>query len=146
MVRRLDRCGPRRERAQIEEWKVKELVPESVAIKLGAKVISARWVLVRKLLPGGGSKLKARLVGQQFRRNEVIPGRVSAATPTAMGFMLVLLFASVAGLEVEIGDVVTAFLQAPLPAGENVFVRPRGNERRRPSTDFGLHRITSRTT
>ena len=125
---KLVEAGMAVERERFKEFDVKEDVDEGEAV--GHDVVNSRWVL-RKRLKKHVEEVKARIVGQQFRRRgDLIPGGVFAGTPTTLGMMLVFYYAAALAMNLDIGDVVTAFLQARLPDDVVMFVQPPGSERK----------------
>jgi len=121
---------PRIEKAQDQEhnsflkfdayvWVPVEAVPK------GAKVIPMRWVLYDRGPPKGE---KARIVVQDV--NHGAPEDVFAASPTCAGQRLCLCMAAWRQWEAVLGDVSTAFLDAPLEDGQLVFCRPPPGLRR----------------
>ena len=81
--------------------------------------IPCRWVIVWK-----GNELRCRLVTKGFKQYIEDPSDTFASTPLLLSLKLLLLISIHRNYELIFGDVSTAFLHAPLPEGEEIFVWP----------------------
>ena len=89
---------------------------QSLTSHLGKKVVKAKWVLRRKLLPGGKlDKLKARIVAKGFTQGEGIDQEESFSPTVRFESVRLMVVATAAhGLHTHLMDVTTIFLYASL--------------------------------
>jgi len=93
-----------------------------------AQVISTRWVITNKTLPGGETKVKARCVLRGYE--DVRSVDTNSPTSTILVLRLVVLHAAMTGMEIFLGDVEKAFLNSDFspPADESepdiILIRP----------------------
>eukprot|EP00972_Heterocapsa_arctica_P105451 15538174-Heterocapsa_arctica.AAC.1 len=102
-----------------EQFHAQSWVPESAAD--GHPIISSRWLLKK-----GPDDVKARIIVQEV--HDGTPRDSYAATPTSMGRRLLMALATRNQWSIQLGDVSTAFLHAPID--ELIFVRPPANLQR----------------
>ena len=87
-------------------------------------IISTRWEEKWKR-----DEVRSRLVAREFKWKQPERTDVFAATPTDMGLVLLLSIASAENLAVQTSDLTTAFMHAPVPPHDNIFVEaPQGYE------------------
>jgi hypothetical protein len=106
-------------------------VKRSEADRKGKRILRGKWVYKVKLGTNGEIlKRKARWVVRGFEQTEGEDyTETFAAVVKPMSYKTVLAIAAAKNLEVEQMDVQTAFLEAPMPEGEEVFVeQPTGFE------------------
>jgi hypothetical protein len=106
-------------------------VKRSEADRKGKRILRGKWVYKVKLGTNGEIlKRKARWVVRGFEQTEGEDyTETFAAVVKLMSYKTVLAIAAAKNLEVEQMDVQTAFLEAPMPKGEEVFVeQPTGFE------------------
>jgi len=84
-----------------------------------AQVISTRWVITSKTLPGGETKVKARCVLRGYE--DVRSVDTNSPASTILVLRLVVLHAALTGMEIFLGDVEKAFLNSDFspPADES---------------------------
>ena len=114
--------GMNTERRALNEFKAKTEVPEGESHVPGALVVPSRWLLKVK-----GEGVRARLVAQEV--NKGTPQDTYSATPTVLGQRLLLQVAASRKWVVQLADVSTAFLHAPLPKEPPVFLIPPETDR-----------------
>jgi hypothetical protein len=112
----------------MDHFGVYEWVKEEEANDL----IGSRWLLKRR-----PHDVKCRLVAQQVNYGK--PMDTFAATPTSAAQRLVMFMAQHMSWDLQLGDVGTAFLHAPLPDTPAVYLRPPPGLRR-PGYVWRLHK------
>ena len=116
------RAGMNKEIEAFNRFDVQDWVPESDAAN--QEIVNSRWLFKRR----DPMTINCRLVAQQL--NKGAPMDTFAATPTTTAQRLVMLIGIARKLELQLGDIGTAFLHASLSPGMMVFARPPVNLRR----------------
>eukprot|EP00972_Heterocapsa_arctica_P059139 8720340-Heterocapsa_arctica.AAC.1 len=115
----------------LNEFQTYDHVPEEEAAHVwadkSATVVKSRWVRIKK----ADGRTKCRLVAQQINYGEKMD--TYAATASSAGARLLLALAAHPRgrgerWTLQLGDVSTAFLHAPLPPDRNFYVVPPSTE------------------
>ena len=89
------------------------------------QVIQTRWVVQARPSPEGEASLRARFVAKGFKQQIVDPSlETYASTPSHLSLRILLILSLVNRWDVVTADISSAFLQAPIPEGELVLVKP----------------------
>ena len=89
------------------------------------QVIQTRWVVQARPFQDGSTSLKARFVAKGFKQQILDPSlETYASTPSHLSLRILLILSLVNHWDVVTADISSAFLQAPIPEGELVLVKP----------------------
>ena len=88
-------------------------------------VIQTRWVVQPRPAADGDTSLRARFVAKGFKQQIMDPSlETYASTPSHLSLRVLLILSLVNHWDVVTADISSAFLQAPIPEGELVLVKP----------------------
>ena len=88
-------------------------------------VIQTRWVVQPRPAQDGETSLRARFVAKGFKQQILDPSlETYASTPSHLSLRILLILSLVNHWDVVSADISSAFLQAPIPEGELVLVKP----------------------
>ena len=88
-------------------------------------VIQTRWVVQPRPAADGDTSLRARFVAKGFKQQIMDPSlETYASTPSHLSLRILLILSLVNHWDVVSADISSAFLQAPIPEGELVLVKP----------------------
>ena len=88
-------------------------------------VIQTRWVVQPRPAAAGETSLRARFVAKGFKQQILDPSlETYASTPSHLSLRVLLILSLVNHWDVVTADISSAFLQAPIPEGELVLVKP----------------------
>ena len=88
-------------------------------------VIQTRWVVQPRPAQDGETSLRARFVAKGFKQQILDPSlETYASTPSHLSLRILLILSLVNHWDVVTADISSAFLQAPIPEGELVLVKP----------------------
>ena len=89
------------------------------------QVIQTRWVVQPRPAQDGETSLRARFVAKGFKQQILDPSlETYASTPSHLSLRILLILSLVNHWDVVTADISSAFLQAPIPEGELVLVKP----------------------
>ena len=89
------------------------------------QVIQTRWAVQARPSQDGSTSLKARFVAKGFKQQILDPSlETYASTPSHLSLRILLILSLVNHWDVVTADISSAFLQAPIPEGELVLVKP----------------------
>ena len=88
-------------------------------------MIQTRWVVQPRPAQDGETSLRARFVAKGFKQQILDPSlETYASTPSHLSLRILLILSLVNHWDVVTADISSAFLQAPIPEGELVLVKP----------------------
>ena len=88
-------------------------------------MIQTRWVVQPRPAQDGETSLRARFVAKGFKQQILDPSlETYASTPSHLSLRILLILSLVNHWDVVTADISSAFLQAPIPDGELVLVKP----------------------